>query len=58
VVTGVQVGTVEGANDPASPFPAVPHLTTIAELGGWSAVNKKYFDKQTGIVPKIEGSSG
>ncbi len=58
VVTGIQVGTVEGANDPASPFPAVPHLTTIAELGGWSAVNKKYFDKQTGIVPKIEGSSG
>lgn len=58
VVKGTQVGTVEGANDPANPFPAVPHLTTIAELGGWSAVNKKFFDKQTGIVSKIEGSSG
>jgi sulfate/thiosulfate-binding protein len=48
------VGTVPGANDPAEPFPAVTKLETIADLGGWSAVNKKYFDKSDGIVVKIE----
>jgi sulfate transport system substrate-binding protein len=54
----VPVGTVQGANDPGNPFPAVPTLTTIAELGGWSAVDTKFFDKNTGIVTKIEGSGG
>jgi sulfate/thiosulfate-binding protein len=55
-LAGVPVGTVKGANDPAQPFPAVAKLETIADLGGWSAVNKKYFDKTDGIVVKIEGS--
>ena len=50
---GVSVGSVAGANDPAHPFPAVPKLQTIADLGGWSAVNTKYFDKSTGIVTTI-----
>jgi sulfate/thiosulfate transport system substrate-binding protein len=57
-VQGVSAGTVEGANDPANPYPTVSKLATIAELGGWSAVNKKYFDKDDGIVTKIEGASG
>jgi sulfate transport system substrate-binding protein len=57
VLTDVQPGTVEGANDPSNPFPQVKHLVTIASLGGWSAVNKKYFG-DSGIVPKIEGTSG
>jgi sulfate/thiosulfate transport system substrate-binding protein len=57
VLPGVQPGTVEGANDPADPFPQVRHLATIAELGGWDAVNKKYF-ADGAIVPTIEGSSG
>jgi sulfate/thiosulfate-binding protein len=26
---------VEGANDPAKPFPAVTNLVTVADLGGW-----------------------
>jgi sulfate transport system substrate-binding protein len=55
---GVAPGTVEGANDPANPYPAVSKLETIADLGGWTAVNKKYFDKEDGIVTKIEGTSG
>jgi sulfate/thiosulfate-binding protein len=55
---GVSPGTVQGANDPANPYPAVAKLTTIADLGGWSAVNKKYFDKTDGIVTTIEGSAG
>jgi sulfate transport system substrate-binding protein len=57
-VQGVSAGTVQGANDPANPYPTVPKLATIAELGGWSAVNEKYFDKDNGIVTKIEGASG
>jgi sulfate/thiosulfate-binding protein len=51
-------GTVEGANDPAQPFPAVKKLVTIADLGGWSTVSKKFFDEKTGIVTKIQDSSG
>jgi sulfate transport system substrate-binding protein len=57
-VQRTQPGTVEGANDPANPYPTVSKLATIAELGGWSDVNKKYFDKDDGIVTKIEGASG
>jgi sulfate/thiosulfate-binding protein len=58
VLSGVSVGSVAGANDPAHPFPAVPKLQTIAGLGGWSAVNKKYFDKQTGILTRIVAGKG
>jgi sulfate/thiosulfate-binding protein len=57
-VSGVSPGTVTGANDPANPYPAVQKLETIANLGGWSAVNAKYFDKKTGIVTKIENGAG
>ena len=53
----VQPGTVEGANDPAQPFPAVKKLVTIDDLGGWSAVSGKFFDEKTGIVTKIQDSS-
>lgn len=55
VLAGTKVGTVQGANDPANPFPAVPKLTTIADLGGWSAVNDKFFGDH-GIVTRIEKS--
>ena len=42
---------VEGANDPADPFPAPAKLFTIADtFGGWSEANAKYFDEDTGIV--------
>jgi len=57
VLPGVSPGTVQGANDPANPFPTVKHLTTIADLGGWDAVNKKFF-ADGAIVPTIEGTSG
>jgi sulfate transport system substrate-binding protein len=58
VVSGVNPGTVTGANDPANPFPAVQTLTTIAQLGGWTSVNKTFFDPKDGIVTKIENSVG
>ncbi|MBV9594794.1 MAG: extracellular solute-binding protein, partial [Actinobacteria bacterium] len=54
-VSGIPAGTVKGANDPSNPYPTVKKLETIANLGGWTAVNKKYFDKDSGIVTKIAG---
>jgi sulfate/thiosulfate-binding protein len=58
VFAGIDPGKVAGANDPSNPFPDVAKLATIQDLGGWKVVNKKYFDPSTGIVTKIEGSSG
>ena len=43
---------VEGATDPANPFPAVETIT-VADLGGWSAVNDELFDKDNGLVAKL-----
>ncbi|HJQ44677.1 MAG TPA: extracellular solute-binding protein [Jatrophihabitantaceae bacterium] len=57
-VSGVTTTDVKGANDPSNPYPTVAKLTTIGELGGWSAVNKKFFDPDNGIVIKIENSTG
>jgi len=58
VVPGVDPGPVPGANDPANPFPTVDKLTTIDELGGWSAVNEKFFAAGTGIVGQVEQAAG
>jgi sulfate/thiosulfate-binding protein len=38
-------------------FPTPPGLFTIAKFGGWSAVNKKFFDPN-GVVGKIEQGLG
>ncbi|MCW2749926.1 MAG: sulfate transporter substrate-binding protein [Aeromicrobium sp.] len=58
-VTGVTVGTVKGANDPANPFPKITDLFTIDKtFGGWDAVNTKFFDEKTGIITKIIADSG
>jgi len=57
VTSGVTVGSVTGANDPANPFPNPQHLETIADLGGWKTVNTEFFDPDNGIVTKIEGGS-
>ncbi len=59
VIDGVDVGSVEGALDPADPFPTPSGLFTIAEdLGGWKAVNAKFFEEETGIVPQIQKETG
>jgi len=55
-VAGINPGPVKGANDPNNPFPNPQKIETIDQLGGWSAVNDKFFSA-TGIVTKIEGSS-
>jgi sulfate/thiosulfate transport system substrate-binding protein len=57
VISGLNPGTVVGANDPANPFPAVQKLETIENLGGWKVANVKYFDPKTGIVTKIENGT-
>ena len=44
---------VQGANDPANPFPKVANLTTVADLGGWSTVNDSLFDKDKGLVAEL-----
>ncbi|HSV37641.1 MAG TPA: sulfate ABC transporter substrate-binding protein [Nocardioidaceae bacterium] len=57
----VDVGTVEveGANDPADPFPAPGTLLTIADaFGGWDDANSKYFDETEGIITKLLAESG
>jgi len=54
----VDPGTVEGANDPSKPFPAVKKLATIDDFGGWSSAAAKFFDEKNGIVTKIQDSSG
>lgn len=46
--------TVQGANDPARPYPAVNKLETIDDLGGWSKVDTDFFDPDHGIVTQIE----
>jgi sulfate transport system substrate-binding protein len=58
-VEGVEVGTVEGANDPQDPFPTPKKLWTIdGALGGWEAVNAKFFDEKDGIITKLIAESG
>ncbi len=62
-VSDVEVGEVEGANDPKDPFPAPKKLWTVADFGGWSDVNKKFFatqekDGADGIITAIQNASG
>ncbi|MEV7397307.1 sulfate ABC transporter substrate-binding protein [Aeromicrobium sp. NPDC092404] len=58
-VEGVTVGSVKGANDEDDPFPTPSKLFTIdGDLGGWEAVNKKFFDENNGIITKLLADSG
>ena len=59
VLDGVDVGTVEGANDPSAPFPEPTALLTIDDdFGGWAEANATYFDADDGIVPRIQEATG
>jgi sulfate/thiosulfate-binding protein len=46
-------GVTQGLN-----FPNRPQLFTIEYVGGWAKVEKKFFDPRTGILAKIQASSG
>jgi sulfate/thiosulfate transport system substrate-binding protein len=39
-------------------FPNRPQLFTIKYVGGWSKVEKKFFDPKTGIMAKIQAANG
>jgi sulfate transport system substrate-binding protein len=38
----------------AGAFPNPPALFTIADLGGWPAVDERFFDPDDGIIPAIQ----
>lgn len=59
IIDGVDTSEVEGAKDPANPFPAPEHLLTVADdFESWSALSKKFFDEDEGIIVKIIAESG
>ena len=59
IIDGVDVGTVEGANDPANPYPPVTNLLTVADdFVSWSDLSTKFFDEENGIVTRIIRESG
>ncbi|WP_183093054.1 sulfate ABC transporter substrate-binding protein [Nocardioides stalactiti] len=63
-VDGVELPEVEGANDPANPFPAPNQLFTIdGDFGGWSVAAEKFFadgedGEPLGIIPRLIEESG
>ena len=63
-VDGVELPEVEGANDPADPFPTPTHLYTIdGDFGGWSEAADKFFadgedGEPLGIIPRLIEESG
>jgi sulfate transport system substrate-binding protein len=64
VVDGVDVGEVEGANDPSDPFPAPAKLFTIdQDFGGWGVAADKFFGdgtegKPLGLITAIQQATG
>jgi sulfate/thiosulfate transport system substrate-binding protein len=59
VIEGVEFDEVEGANDPADPFPEVPNLLTVDEdFGSWDDLSDKFFDEESGLVTQIIAASG
>ena len=63
-VEGVELPEVEGANDPADPFPAPAQLFTIdGDFGGWAEAAEKFFadgedGEPLGIIPQLIEDSG
>jgi sulfate transport system substrate-binding protein len=49
---------VAGTDTGGRTFPTPANLFTIADLGGWTAVTKEFFDAKTGIVTGIEQHLG
>jgi sulfate transport system substrate-binding protein len=41
-----------------SKFPTPPQLFTISSLGGWTAIDKKFFGASNGSITKIEQAAG
>jgi sulfate/thiosulfate transport system substrate-binding protein len=49
---------VDAAAAAGASFPQPRGLFTIRDLGGWSDVNKRFFDKEAGVVAGIERTVG
>lgn len=59
IIDGVEYGEIDGANDPANPYPPVPNLITVAEdFVSWGDLSKKFFDEENGIITRIILESG
>jgi sulfate/thiosulfate transport system substrate-binding protein len=64
VVDGVDIGEVEGANDPSDPFPAPEQLWTIdGDFNGWGEAADKYFGdgeegNPLGIITELQQDTG
>jgi sulfate/thiosulfate transport system substrate-binding protein len=46
------------ASQYASKFPTPAQLFTIKTLGGWTAIDKKFFGSSSGLITKIEQAAG
>ena len=63
-VEGVELPEVDGANDPADPFPAPATQFTIdGDFGGWAEADEKFFadgedGEPVGIIPTLIEQSG
>ena len=64
VVDDVEIGDVEGANDPSDPFPAPEQLFTIdGDFNGWGEAADKYFGdgedgNPLGIITELQQETG
>ena len=64
VVDGVDIGEVEGANDPSDPFPTPDQLFTIdGDFNGWGEAADKYFGdgedgNPLGIITELQQDTG
>lgn len=59
VVDGVELPEIEGANDPADPFPTPGTLLTIdGDFGGWAEANSRFFDEAEGIITQLQAETG
>jgi sulfate/thiosulfate transport system substrate-binding protein len=64
VVDGVDIGEIEGANDPADPFPAPEQLFTVdGDFEGWGVAADKFFGdgeegNPLGIITELQQELG
>ncbi len=64
VVEGVEIDDVDGANDPADPFPAPEQLFTVdTDFNGWGEAADKYFGdgedgNPLGIITELQQTTG
>jgi sulfate transport system substrate-binding protein len=59
VVDGVEIPEVDGALDPANPFPEPGTLYTIDDdFNGWAEANVRFFDEEEGIIPRLQAETG